>query len=86
MNFSRIAGLLLIFCSFTLAQSLLFEENFDYPVGTSLTSQGWIAHSGAGSNPLQVTSPGLTYANYPPSGIGNAVTLIATTASAEECT
>lgn len=84
MNFSRIIGLLIIFFSISISQSLLFEENFDYPVGTLLTSQGWNAHSAAGNNPIQVTSPGLTYSNYPPSGIGNAVTLISTTASAED--
>lgn len=84
MNFSRIIGLLIIFFNLSISQSLLFEENFDYPVGTLLTSQGWNAHNAAGNNPIQVTSPGLAYSNYPPSGIGNAVTLISTTASAED--
>lgn len=47
-------------------------ENFDYTGGTSLVYNGWSAHSGAGSNPVMVTSPGLTYPSYLSSGIGNA--------------
>ena len=52
-----------------------FIENFDYPVGDTLTSHGRTAHSGATTNPILVTSPGLTYPGYPSSGIGNAATL-----------
>ena len=84
MNFSRTLLLIFFLFSLTFAQALLFEENFDYPVGTLLNTQGWNVHSGAGNNPLQTTTPGLTYSNYPPSGVGNAVTLIATTSSAED--
>jgi hypothetical protein len=54
-----------------------FVENFDYPVGDSLTQHGWAAHSGT-SNAIFVTSPGLTYTGYPASGIGNAATLTTT--------
>ena len=51
---------------------LLLEENFDYTAGGLLTSNGWTAHNNAGSNPITVVSPGLTFAGYVASGIGNA--------------
>lgn len=50
----------------------LFEENFNYTANSNLTSFGWTAHSGAGTNPIKVVAPGLTYAGYAGSGIGNA--------------
>ena len=53
----------------------LFVDDFSYTLGTLLTANGWVAHSGAGTNPPQITSPGLTYGNYFGSGVGNAVTL-----------
>lgn len=53
----------------------LLTEDFSYSAGALLTANGWTAHSGAGSNAITVTSPGLTYAGYIGSGIGNAVTL-----------
>ncbi|MDZ7340451.1 MAG: T9SS type A sorting domain-containing protein [candidate division KSB1 bacterium] len=53
---------------------LLFEENFNYPDGAKLTDYGWVAHSSGGTNPITVTSPGLTYTNYP-STSGNAALL-----------
>ena len=52
---------------------LLFEENFDYPAGDSITQHNWVAHSGATN--MVIVSPGLTYTNYPSSGVGNAVQL-----------
>ncbi len=66
------------------AQQPLFEDNFDYPANTNLTDYGWTAHSGAGNNPIQVVSPGLIYSGYPGTGIGNAVSLISSTSSAED--
>lgn len=59
---------------------LLFTENFDYAAGERLTALGWNAHSGAGANPVLVTSSGLSFAGYAPSG-GNAAAL---TASGED--
>ncbi|MEO7540088.1 MAG: lamin tail domain-containing protein [Pyrinomonadaceae bacterium] len=53
--------------------ALLLVENFDYPAGSLLTANGWTAHSGAGTNPLAVSAPGLAYPGYPQSDIGNAV-------------
>lgn len=52
------------------ANGQIFVENFDYPVGDSLTQHGWISHSGTGF-PFLVTSGSLSYTGYPSSGIGN---------------
>ncbi|MBS4062744.1 MAG: DUF4623 domain-containing protein, partial [Bacteroidetes bacterium] len=54
--------------------SLLFAENFDYPLGSLLTDNGYTAHSGAGTNPIDVTN-GLDFAGYIGSGIGGAANL-----------
>jgi len=48
----------------------LMVENFDYTIGSLLTSNGWVAHS-AGANPIDVQA-GLTYAGYSGSGVGGA--------------
>jgi len=57
------------------APSSLFVENFDYPATTALTTVGWAAHSVGGTNPITATSPGLTLAGYPGSGVGNAASM-----------
>lgn len=44
----------------------------DFSFSGNLTANGWIAHSGAGTNPLGTTA-GLTYAGLAGSGVGNAV-------------
>ncbi|GEM_PF-6202798 len=49
----------------------ILVEDFDYTAGDALTLHGWVIHS-ATTNPLVVTSPGLTFAGYVGSGIGNA--------------
>jgi hypothetical protein len=55
--------------SFAFGQTLLTED-FDYTAGDDLvTKQGWASHSGT-SNPILVTSPGLTFNGYIGSGIG----------------
>ncbi|KAF0198741.1 MAG: hypothetical protein FD166_993 [Bacteroidetes bacterium] len=48
----------------------LLVENFDYTIGTTLISNGWVVHS-AGLNPMDVQA-GLTYAGYSGSGVGGA--------------
>jgi len=53
----------------------LLVENFDYSAGTLLTSVGWTAHSGAGTQPVDVVVPGLSFTGYPLSGIGGAANL-----------
>jgi len=58
--------------------SLPFYENFNYSSSTLLTNNCWTAHSGAGTNPITVFSANpITYSNYPSSGVGNYVTLVA---------
>ncbi|MCJ7552584.1 MAG: T9SS type A sorting domain-containing protein [Ignavibacteriaceae bacterium] len=52
-----------------------WTENFDYPADDLLTDHGWIAHSGAGTNPISVNSFGLEFPGYPGSGIGLAALL-----------
>lgn len=54
----------------------LFGDNFDYPAGDSLRAHGWNITGTSVTNPVSVTSPGLTYTGYHSSGIGNAVTLM----------
>lgn len=67
-------GLFTIFMLFTanfIYSQILFEENFDYAAGDSIQMHGWTVHSGS-TGPWTVISPGLSFANYPLSGIGNA--------------
>ena len=49
----------------TTSSPVLLEENFNYVAGTYLHDNGWTAHSGAGTNPPIVGTPGLTYTSYP---------------------
>ena len=57
------------------AETPLLIEDFIYPAGSLLTNNGWTAHSGAGTNPITTSAPGLTLSGYPSSGIGNSVAL-----------
>ena len=63
--------------------TIFFEENFsgptpllvdDFNFTGLLTDNGWTATSGGGTEPIQTTT-GLTYTDYPGSGIGNAAGL-----------
>ncbi|MEP0862403.1 MAG: hypothetical protein HRF52_13285, partial [Ignavibacterium sp.] len=54
--------------SFNVQQPLLVE-NFEF--SGLLTANGWTAHSVAGTNTISTTT-GLTYTDYPGSGVGNA--------------
>ena len=49
-----------------------FTENFQYPAGDTIGGHGWSGIFNGGNIPIYVVSPGLTYAGYPLSGIGNA--------------
>lgn len=60
----------LLFSSKSVQGQLLFSDDFLY--SGNLTSNGWLAHSGAGTNPIATTS-GLSFNGYTGSGIGNAV-------------
>jgi len=76
MKIKLLSVILFLFAfSFSLNAQTLFIENFDYPAGDSIGAHWWTSHSGSGTNPITVTSPGLTYSGYIGSGIGNAVTM-----------
>ena len=57
------------------APSLPVTENFEYVTGSFLTDNGWVAHSGAGTNPILVNATPLSYAGYINSGLGKSVTM-----------
>ena len=54
---------------------VLFVENFDYPVGDTLTNHGW--EQIRSGNPITVQEPGLIFDSYELSGIGNAARILA---------
>lgn len=56
----------LAFISTTLLAQL-FNEDFKYSTGASLTSNGWVAHSGAGTNAIKVVD-GLAYSGLTSTG------------------
>ncbi len=58
------------------APPLPLTENFEYPTGSYLTDNGWVAHSGAGGFPIDVNDSPLTYGGYLNSGVGKSVTLV----------
>ena len=68
--------LLLIMAVLSLAiverasSQVLMDENFNYPAGDSIGAHGWVYNTGA-TNTILVVTPGLTYAGYPLSNIGN---------------
>ncbi len=68
----------LLVSTYSYSQSGYFLENFDYPDGDLITSHGWTAYSGAGTNSIRAILPGLTYTNYPGSGIGNMARMVQT--------
>jgi len=57
---------------------LILSENFDYEDGTLLTTNGWTAHSGTGTNSESVVTGNLHYSLYPNSGVGNQASLVST--------
>jgi len=57
-----------------MAQPLLVED-FNYTAGALLTDNGWTAHSGAGTQPIDVVVPGLVFSGYAGSGLGGAANL-----------
>ncbi len=83
-------SLFFLSCLFLLSSTsfsqLNFEENFDYPVGDTLNTHGWVAHSAAGSNPSLIVSGSLSYAGYASSSIGNSVELVGGSGSREDVT
>lgn len=71
-NIIKKATLIITILTATVFGQVLFEENFSYPANELLTNHGWTAHSAPGTNSIRVYTPGLTYAGYAGSGIGNA--------------
>lgn len=69
-----IAALVFVFVGDGLTAQLLVE-NFEYSNGSLLTANGWTAHSGGGTQPIDVVVPGLSFTGYVGSGIGGAAFL-----------
>ena len=64
----KIYSLLLLVLT-TVSFGQVFTDNLNYPDNALLTSNGWTAHNGAGTNSPNVgVSNGLTYTGY--SGLG----------------
>jgi hypothetical protein len=53
----------------------VFTEDFTGTAGTALTSAGWIQSGSTSTNPVAITSGGLSFPHYNGSNVGNAVTL-----------
>jgi hypothetical protein len=62
----------------TIPDASIASANFDAVAGSALTDNGWVAHSSSSTNPILITSPGLTFPNYYGSGIGNAAAVTST--------
>jgi len=63
--------LVLFLFSATSAFSQLINENFNYPVGDSVSAHGWTGHSGFLTNNILIGAPGLEFPGYFVTG-GNA--------------
>ncbi len=59
----------------TFAQPVVTEE-FDYTVGDSLTTLGYVAHSGGTTNAITVRAGNLSYSGYASAGVGNHIQLV----------
>jgi hypothetical protein len=58
---------LFLFAAFSTLQAQqqhLFNEDFDYTAGDSLTNHGYLISSGGTTNAILTVSPGLTFTNY----------------------
>ncbi len=61
---------LLCVSGLAFAQAPLLKEDFEYLSGDLLTAHGWNLTGTSTTNPIAVTSPGLTFAGYVGSNIG----------------
>lgn len=68
---------IVLFASSGISAQLLVED-FDYTVGSLLTANGWITHSGAGTNSETVSTSSISYTGYASSGVGAEVALATT--------
>ena len=66
---------LMIFGLIQFGWGQLLNENFNYTTGANITDNGWSAFSASGTNPITVSSGGLSFTGYASSGIGNAALL-----------
>lgn len=73
----------LILLPLTFSSGQILVEDFNYPVGDSLTGHIWTKHSGTGQT-IFVESGSLTYGGYPSSGIGNDINLQGGSGSRED--
>ncbi|MDO9635026.1 MAG: lamin tail domain-containing protein [Paludibacter sp.] len=71
---TMLAAIMLLVGSAGLSAQVLVE-NFDYTAGSLLTANGWTAHSGEGTQSIDVVVPGLSFTGYASSGIGGAANL-----------
>ncbi len=56
----------------------MLTDNFEYTAGTALTANTWTLNGFPPTNPINVTSSGLTFSGYINSGLGNAAYLMST--------
>ncbi|HEX2963513.1 MAG TPA: T9SS type A sorting domain-containing protein [Ignavibacteriales bacterium] len=78
--------LILILVSAVFSQinaQVLFDENFNYPVGTKLVDTGYVNNTGTG-NFQTVATGNLTYTGYPMSNIGGKLVLAGGSGSRED--
>lgn len=55
---------------------VLFSEDFNYPIGTEITTKGWVTHGTQANNPIKVVESGLSYPGYRDTPDGKAVELL----------
>jgi hypothetical protein len=72
-----LAPVLIVLATYA-ADAQLLVEDFSYPAGDALTAHGYAVTSGSTTNAITVVSPGLSFAGYIGSGIGNAAGLVST--------
>ena len=74
-KFGLLFSFLLLTTQLAWGQTLLFNENFSYTVGTDLTANGWNITGTTATPTVAVSAASITYAGYLSSGIGEEVTL-----------
>lgn len=60
----------LISTTYSFGQANYLVENFDYTAASPLTNHGWLEHSGVGTNIIETTATGLSFAGYVGTNIG----------------
>lgn len=59
----------------SIMNTTLLVENFDFPAGSALTNLNWNAHSGPNTNPILVSNDGLVLAEYAANAVGRAASV-----------